>query len=163
MKSILTLFVSVSAFVALSTLGMADEASKPPVYTPGLGEIMSLQQMRHTKLWLAGEARNWPLASYELDELKEGFTDAPTFDPSHDGQPIASMIKDITPGPIAALAAAIKAEDTNRFGVAYDKLSAACNSCHEGANHGFIHIQRPTESLYTDQDFSPVIPPKGDD
>ena len=28
-------------------------------YTPGLGEMMTLQQMRHTKLWLAGDAGNW--------------------------------------------------------------------------------------------------------
>jgi hypothetical protein len=34
---------------------------------------MSLQQMRHTKLWFAGNARNWDLAGYEFDELKEGF------------------------------------------------------------------------------------------
>src|SRR5262249_46301319 len=42
---------------------------------PGLGEIMALQQMRHSKLWFAGSAGNWPLAEYELDELKEGFGD----------------------------------------------------------------------------------------
>jgi hypothetical protein len=36
---------------------------------PGLGEIMSANQMRHVKLWFAGEAGNWPLASYEVDEL----------------------------------------------------------------------------------------------
>ena len=42
---------------------------------PGLGEIMSLQQMRHIKLWFAGHAGNWPLADYEIGELKEGFDD----------------------------------------------------------------------------------------
>jgi hypothetical protein len=26
-------------------------------YAPGLGELMTLQQMRHTKLWLAAQAR----------------------------------------------------------------------------------------------------------
>jgi hypothetical protein len=25
-------------------------------YAPGLGELMTLQQMRHTKLWLAAQA-----------------------------------------------------------------------------------------------------------
>lgn len=29
-----------------------------PAWTPGLGELMSLQQMRHVKLWFAGEAGN---------------------------------------------------------------------------------------------------------
>src|ERR1700692_621005 len=51
------------------------EAAKEP-YAPGLGEIMTLTQMRHLKLWLAGAAKNWELADYELDELKEGFDDA---------------------------------------------------------------------------------------
>ena len=48
--------------------------SEPP-YQPGLGEIMSLQQMRHIKLWFAGNAANWPLANYEIGELGEGFDD----------------------------------------------------------------------------------------
>src|SRR5580658_3550722 len=42
---------------------------------PGLGEIMTLQQLRHIKLWFAGRAGNWPLADYEIDELNEGFED----------------------------------------------------------------------------------------
>src|ERR1700733_16219163 len=40
---------------------------------PGLGEIMTLQQLRHIKLWFAGRAGNWPLADYEMGELNEGF------------------------------------------------------------------------------------------
>ena len=36
---------------------------------------MPLQQMRHIKLWFAGRAGNWPLADYEIDQLKEGFDD----------------------------------------------------------------------------------------
>ena len=42
---------------------------------PGLGEIMTLQQLRHIKLWFAGRAGNWPLADYEIDKLKGGFDD----------------------------------------------------------------------------------------
>ena len=40
-------------------------------YKPGLGELMTLNQMRHAKLWYAGQSENWPLAEYELDELQE--------------------------------------------------------------------------------------------
>jgi hypothetical protein len=39
---------------------------------------MTLTQMRHAKLWFAGQAANWPLAAYELDELHEGMQDAAT-------------------------------------------------------------------------------------
>ena len=34
---------------------------------------MAQQQIRHIKLWFAGRAGNWPLADYEIDQLKEGF------------------------------------------------------------------------------------------
>ena len=60
----------------LLVLGSAcRRAPQAETYTPGLGEIMTLQQMRHTKLWLAGEAGNWDLAAYEIKELGEGFDD----------------------------------------------------------------------------------------
>ncbi|WP_283744478.1 hypothetical protein [Sideroxydans sp. CL21] len=45
-------------------------------YVPGMGEIMGSTQMRHAKLWFAGKSGNWDLASYELDEIREGMDDA---------------------------------------------------------------------------------------
>ena len=135
--------------------GQAADAAKPPVYTPGLGEIMSLQQMRHSKLWTAGSIGNWALASYELEELKEGFEDAGTFDPKHDGQPIADLIAEITPQPLAGLETAIKARSTTKFDDAFDKLTDACNNCHQSADKPFIVIRRPATSPYTNQDFAP--------
>jgi len=58
-------------------------------YSPELGELMTFQQMRHTKLWLAGQAGNWPLAAYEIDELGEGFEAVMKFHPTHEGSPVA--------------------------------------------------------------------------
>ena len=52
---------------------LMQETNAPMV--PGLGEIMTLQQLRHIKLWFAGRAGNWPLADYEIGELNEGFED----------------------------------------------------------------------------------------
>src|SRR3954454_21478260 len=60
-------------------------------FTPGLGEIMTLQQMRHLKLWFAAQAGNWPLADYELDELKEGFEDIVKYFPMKDDVPTGVM------------------------------------------------------------------------
>ena len=45
---------------------------------------------------------------------------------------------------IEEVEAAIKARDTAKFTASYDKLTAACNTCHEAANRAFIVIQRPT-------------------
>ena len=56
------------AIVAAAT-SATGEPSQP--YTPGLVEFMMQVQSHHAKLWLAGNARNWDLADYQVDELKE--------------------------------------------------------------------------------------------
>src|SRR5580704_13060464 len=40
-------------------------------YVPGLGEFMSGIQVHHAKLWFAGKAENWPLANFEIGEIRE--------------------------------------------------------------------------------------------
>ena len=79
------LFVS----VLFSAICGVPGCSRNEPCAPGLGEIMTLTQMRHAKLWFAGEAGNWPLASYELHELKEGFADAVKHHPTHKGASVA--------------------------------------------------------------------------
>jgi hypothetical protein len=134
------------------------DASAPESYAPGLGEIMTLQQMRHTKLWLAGEAKNWDLAAYEMDELSEGFDDVLRFHPTHKDSPVAP--KDAIPRmvnePLAALRTTVENKDTAAFEAAYDKLTDACNSCHEAMNFGFNRVQRPANNPYPNQVFVPA-------
>jgi hypothetical protein len=126
-------------------------------YTPGLGEIMSLQQMRHAKLWFAGQNANWLLAEYELKELKEGFADAVAMHPTDDELPLP--IKDLVPKkttvPLQDLEAVVKAQNQGRFDSAFDALTMACNECHQAENFGFNVIQRPSSNPYPNQQFTP--------
>ena len=122
-------------------------------YVPGLGEIMSLTQMRHLKLWYAGEARNWPLAAYEVDELEEGFADAVRLHPVHDGVPVAQLVPEFTAGPIEALRTAVASESAQDFAVAYDALTQGCNGCHNAARFSFNVITRPSANPYANQRF----------
>jgi hypothetical protein len=122
----------------------------------GLGEIMSLQQMRHLKLWFAGSGSNWELAAYELDELKEGFEDMMKRFPTKDGVALAPLIKTISDREVAELEKAIAARDGTKFASAFDALTAGCNGCHHSAKHGFIVIQRPASLPYSNQLFSPT-------
>jgi hypothetical protein len=124
-------------------------------YVPGLGEIMSLQQMRHTKLWFAGAAKNWKLADYELDELGEGFDDVVKMHPTHKDSPVAP--KDVVPKmmnpPLETLRKAVAAQDSAAFAAAFDALTAGCNTCHEATNFGFNRVQRPMTNSYSNQVF----------
>ena len=127
------------------------------VYTPGLGEIMTMTQMRHAKLWFAEQAANWQLAAYELDELKEGFDDAATFHPTHKDAPlpIAELIPKMTTSPLHDLEEAVGAKDRARFAEAYDGLTKACNACHQATNFGFNVVSRPVANPYANQVFEP--------
>jgi hypothetical protein len=124
-------------------------------YMPGLGEFMGRIQVDHAKLWLAGEARNWELADYELSEMKEVFSDVQDLVPRYQNIPVGDMIDAIITGTVAELEAAIAARDPGKFAVSFDKLTEACNSCHQAANRGFIVIRRPAQSNFSNQDFAP--------
>jgi hypothetical protein len=145
------------AFVFLSLLLSACNSKQPP-YIPGLGEIMTFQQMRHVKLWFAGENANWPLAAYELDELNEGFEDVATYHPMHkDAElPLPQLIDKMIKGPVGQLDEAIKAQDRDRFEKAFDQLTDGCNGCHQATKFGFNVVTRPTANPYTNQNFEPV-------
>jgi len=151
--------VATSVAVALAPgCGRQAAPGASEAYVPGLGEMMTLQQMRHVKLWLAGDAGNWELAAYELDELGEGFDDIVKFHPTHKESPVApkDAIPRMIPGPIKDLRAAVDSKDSRAFAAAYDALTAACNNCHQATNFGFNRVQKPSANPYPNQLFAPV-------
>jgi len=127
------------------------------VAIPGLGELMAFNQMRHAKLWFAGEAGNWKLAAYELDELGEGFDDVVRYHPTHKDSPvpIGESVEKIMRQPLADVRRAIEAKDRALFVQAFDAVTDGCNRCHQATNFGFNRVQRPTSNPYSNQAFAP--------
>jgi hypothetical protein len=146
--------LTIAATLALF-LPLAAQAQPKEPFTPGLGEIMTLQQMRHLKLWFAGQAGNWPLADYELDELKEGYEDIVKYFPTKDDVPTGPMASAIIEKEVAELNKAIEAKDRKQFAAAFEKLTASCNACHQSSKKPFIVVQRPTANPYANQSFAP--------
>jgi hypothetical protein len=146
--------VATTIALIASVLFAAAQPAKEP-YAPGLGEFMTATQLRHAKLWFAGKQNNWDLAAYEIDEIKEGLEDVQKQFPTHDGIPVADMIKTIISPAIEELEKAVGAKSSAKFTVAFDKLTSACNACHAGANKPFIRIQRPIVPPLSNQDFAP--------
>lgn len=124
-------------------------------FVPGLGEIMAQTATRHAKLWLAGQAGNWELAAYEIDELHEGMEDAGKYHPTHKQikQPIPELIAQYVDQPLAALEQAIKAKNKPEFIANYDKLTVGCNTCHKATDFGFNVVQRPSFNPFSNQAF----------
>ena len=151
---------------ALLIAGCSAKAPEPKAehtssgYVIGLGEIMGLNQMRHAKLWFAGQAGNWPLAAYEIDELREGFADAERYHPHHKNvpQPLTQMIPEYVEVPLTDLSKAVEHKDRAEFTAAFDELTEGCNGCHQAADFGFNVITRPTSPPYSNQSFKPAAP-----
>jgi hypothetical protein len=146
-----------SAMALALTLLISCSRRQESAYTPGFGEIMTFVQARHSKLWFAGQANNWPLAAYELDELNEAFEDVRRYHPLHEGSklPTARLLDSIVAPNLTALDRAIKARDSARFVESFDNLTQACNRCHQALDFGFNVITRPTSNPFSNQDFEP--------
>ncbi len=127
----------------------------PKAYVPGLEQFMNVILIEHNKLWFAGKAHNWPLAEYQLGEIKEIMGDVQDFVPTFKNLPLADMLDAVITKEITALEKSIEAKDYKAFTVGYDRLTAACNACHQGTENAFVVIKRPTQPAFTNQDYRP--------
>src|SRR5262245_17308430 len=103
----------------------------PKTYLPGLEQFMNVILVEHNKLWFAGQARNWPLAAYELGEIKEVMSDVQDHIPTFKNLPLADMLDAVITKEVASLEKAIDAKNFKTFAAGYDQLTAACNACHQ--------------------------------
>jgi hypothetical protein len=122
---------------------------------PRLGDIMAAVQVRHVKLWYAGSLKNWPLASYELGQIKDSFEHAALL---YTNIPVDMIVADTKP--LDALDKVIKAKDEAGFVRTFLDLTHGCNGCHQAAQIGFLVVKlptaSPTASSFSDQSFAPT-------
>ena len=139
-----------SADAEIAALKKEIQALKKGAYHPELGEQMLGLQIRHARLWFAGQAQNWTLAAFELQEIKEAFEAVVEQNPEHatfQPQRLADVLPAMTKAPVLALRDAIDHGSKAEFEKSYDGLSAACSACHQAAGNDFLVIQRPTTPL----------------
>ena len=130
----------------IAALKAAPAPAAASAEAPELGAQMLELQIRHARLWQAGQGRNWLLAQFQLAELREAFSGVVETNGDHASlqpQRLAVVLPAMVDPALAQLQAAIDAHDGAKFDAAYDALSASCNGCHSAAGHGFLVIQRP--------------------
>ena len=71
--------------------------------------------------------------------------------PTFKNLPLADMLDAVITKEISALEKSIEAKDYKTFVSGYDKLTQACNACHQGTQNEFIVIQRPARAAFTNQ------------
>ncbi len=144
-----------SGFACLAAaLGFArGEEAKPdaaPVFTPQVSDFMNETQLRHFKLWYSGSLRNWALARYEIEKMKTSFDLAEAFAAKaypnfHD------LLKADAEPAFKALDAAIAGKNEAAFVEGFGQLTKSCNACHASVGLGFIKLQTPSASPFSDQ------------
>ena len=125
---------------------------------PELGGQMLELQIRHARLWFAGDAQNWTLAAFQLHELRESLNGVVESNPEHASlqpQRLADVLPAMMNPALKTAQAAIDASDRDAFAQAYDGITAACNGCHEAASFGFNRFRRPRTPILDNQEYEP--------
>lgn len=120
-----------------------------------LADMMLIIQMRHAKLWYAGQGENWPLVEFLYEETQAMFNQVMITHPTYDGHVISELLPLHTAKAMVDLQTAMRAKDKRGFTRAYDDLTTSCNGCHQASDHGFIVITRPAAPPFTNQQFRP--------
>ena len=146
------LSVVLVVLLAADTVSVAQEKSSQSAtsYVPRLSDIMIVIQIRHSKLFYAVKAKNWPLANFQYEQLVSSLRDAERYYPRT--IPPMTHVDEIA----SSLNKAIEVKNEAKFDQAFDELSAGCNRCHEAGDRAFIVIRRPSyPSAFSNEQFSP--------
>ena len=126
---------------------------------PELGQQMLELQIRHDRLWWAGQSGNWTLAYFMVGELGEALRgieqtngDAAELQP----EKLSELMPSIMNPAIKDVQQALAKQDKAAFAKAYDKLSAACTACHQAAGNTFLIMQRPKTPLLDNLRYAPA-------
>lgn len=122
---------------------------------PGMGEVMSGVQMHFAKLYFAGEAKNWKLAEFEVDEVKENLDSAVAIRHEENGVNLVGVADAFKQTQLATLEEAIRQQNGDLFRKSYTESVAICNGCHRATSRPFITIIRPTVPPVPNQQWEP--------
>jgi len=160
LAAVATLGLSVWVSMLASEIGKLKDHQRQPSnstpalgvgFSPGLGEFMTAMQLHMGKIWFAGKSRNWDLARYELDELRETVDAAQGLYATKNGVDVSKLLAALTEGEISRLGDAVEKKNQSDFTRTYDEALSACNGCHEASGHRFIKITRPSAPPVTNQ------------
>jgi hypothetical protein len=125
-------------------------------FKPAMDDLMTmLVQPRHIKLYYAGQAKNWTLAGFQINELRGALARIGRTIPNYRNISVETAVASIFADKLKAVDAAVKAADLAQFNTAYGEMTGACNDCHKGMEHPFLVIKVPDANNYPDQEFRP--------
>jgi hypothetical protein len=127
---------------------------------PDQAHAMSDVGQHFAKLWFAGEAGNWPLAQFFLDETKSHLRWAVRIIPKRkdaEGREIdlGGILGGLETSTFKDLEQAVKGRDKEKFPAAYKAQLEGCMACHRASNKPFIRLRVPEKADSNILEFKP--------
>lgn len=99
-------------------------------------------------LWFAAQKKNWPLANYYLNEMRNRIRWEVHVNPGPkgaDGNPVdmQAIFDGIDNGSLATVKKSIEMKDSKQFVTDYKRLLEDCYSCHKAANRPYLRLMVP--------------------
>lgn len=105
---------------------------------PGLARIMPDIGTRAWKLYYAAKAANWPLANFQLKEIKELMEFGMFTRPKYEGD-----LEEFMNVQMAAMDKAIKGQNFEAFETAFNEAISQANAYHEKYDKPFLRWKLP--------------------
>ncbi len=99
---------------------------------PALGDLMAVTQLRHLKLAWAADLKNWELANYEVDKVRNSFAVTAKLYPVFENVQLAKLIADVSEPALKKIDDSIKVKDHTAVMRAFKGLTGACNRLPQG-------------------------------
>ena len=119
-------------------------------YKPGFGEFMTGIQAHHSKLWFAGQNKNWKLADFEVHEIMETIENIQKYQTERKESQLVGIINPA----LDSINKAIQQQNPESFRSSYILLTNTCNSCHRDTKFEFNVVKIPETQPFSNQDFS---------
>jgi len=113
---------------------------------------MSGIQTHHSKLWFAGQYKNWKLAAFEVHEIMESIKGIQKFQTERKESKMIGMMNPA----LDSINNAIQNKNSALFKSSYTLLTKSCNKCHQASEFEFNIVKIPDSSPFSNQDFKPI-------
>ena len=139
---------------------LQDELKSMRGQLPSQSHGMADVAYHFNNLWFAGQANNWPLAQFMLNEVKSHLRWAVRLRPvrplSGGGLlNVGDMLTAVEQSTLRDLEESVKAKDQPRFVTAYKQQLASCYGCHVAAEKPYLRLRIPEHPAETMIEFSP--------
>jgi len=127
---------------------------------PGQAHVMVDVGQHFSGLWFAAQNRNWPLASFMLNETLSHLRWGVRVRPARklaSGQELqlAGILDGLEKGVLDRLKDAVEKQNPDEFQKAYRTTIEGCNSCHRAAEKPYLKVRVPAR-LGEPLDFKPA-------